>query len=563
MNTLGTKLRQFISWLALIAGMTVFANILWGATQVAQQSDPATDHPPYPPPVTPATSAPTFPPLPTTTPIPTATPLPPIAWGSPPPCLNQPKDAAFWKRAISASEGNAEEERMNAYLRQAKSVTVALAEATLDDVITILDVPDHARDSDILRRELTVLWFNVWSGHLNRATELSFSALPKIRTVGDLVDALEQAFVQGDASSTLIDSSKQLQSGKGVIRPTCARLFDLQLGNQLREIVWSDAGFADQPLAWQRDTADFEWLMGRLVPSPDYRWIAVETFAYERGGPVYLFDVRRKTMANLNRQIGLTFGEAWEVIGWHPDSKHLLLGAEGQPSAFWVDLANNTYKHIPLSPNGTANAGRAYLGLAPDGNTFVYVQSTGAGNSQQLNLYDLLSGKTSTLFTLTEGGLYFPRFSPSGNVIAYILEKGHPTSGLTYAIQLLDITNGSSVTLVEGDLSQTEPVWSPDGQMIAFEWKDPSLPSGFWSPLSEDWLGNIWVASIQSGDTWQVTFIQGAARKPMWSTQGRFLSFFTHDGQVGLVDYTQPGVMWQAATPLSDWPLLTSTIFLP
>lgn len=563
MNTFGPKLRQFITWLVLIAGVAVFANLLWGATQAVQQADPATDNSPYPPPGTPPMPAPTFPPLPTATPTPTATPFPPIAWGSPPSCVNQPQDAASWKQAVNTSKGNDEEKRMNAHLRQAKPMTAALAGATLDDVVAILNTPDNARGVDILRRELTVLWFNVLSGRLNRATEVDFPALPEIRTVGDLADAMERALVQGDAPGALIGISKQFQSGKGTIRPVCARLFDLQLGNQLREIAWSDAGFVDQPLVWQPDTADFNWIMGRLVPSPDYRWIAIETFAYESGGPVYLFDVERKTMANLNRQIGLTLGGAWEIVGWHPDSKHLLLGSEGQPSAFWIDLNSNTYKQIPLSLDGTANAGRAYLGLAQDGNKFIYVKSTGSGNSQQLNLYDLLSDETTTLFTLTEGGLYFPRFSPSGSVIAHTLEKGHPLTGLTYAIQLFDITTNSSVTLVEGDLSQTEPVWSPDGQMIAFEWKDPALPNGFWSPVSEGWLGNIWVASVQSGEAWQVTFIQGAARRPVWSTEGRFLSFFTHDGQLGLADLTQPGVMWQVATPLSDWPLLTSTIFLP
>ena len=117
--------------------------------------------------------------------------------------------------------------------------------------------------------------------------------------------------------------------------------------------------------------------------------------------------------------------------------------------------------------------------------------------------------------------------------------------------------------MVEGDLSPTKPVWSPDGQKLAFAWKDSSLHPGKLTFAEEDdWRGNIWVVTPTSGELKQVTSIQSAARNPVWSLDGQSLTFFTHDGQIGLVAIEQPDVIRQLVGP-GLRPLFGFTLPLP
>ena len=195
----------------------------------------------------------------------------------------------------------------------------------------------------------------------------------------------------------------------------------------------------------------------------------------------------------------------------------------------------------------------------------------GRGNEeaqQQFNLYEMSSGKVSTLFTLTgiEKELSLPRFSPAGDTIAYMVRQGRSLTGLTYAIQLFDLKTHASRALFTGNLGDspwTGFAWSPDGRMIAFCQKEASgayisIPS-----VGQLWHGNIWVVSVPTGETRQATFVQGTAYRPVWSPDGRFLAFLTHDAQIGLTALDQPGVIWRAAKTPPEWPAFTSMLFLP
>jgi len=117
--------------------------------------------------------------------------------------------------------------------------------------------------------------------------------------------------------------------------------------------------------------------------------------------------------------------------------------------------------------------------------------------------------------------------------------------------------------MAEGDLSRTEPVWSPDGRQLTFAWKDASLhPGKLTFAAEDDWRGNIWVITPGTGTLKQVTFIQGAARNLVWSLDGQSLTFFTHNGQIGLVAIEQPDVIRQLVGP-GLRPLFGFTVPLP
>ena len=529
-----------------------------------------------PPPQSPTPQPPTFPavtsiPVPTVTPVMTPTPLPPIVWNPLPACENRLQGLTAWRQYVASRNSDPVVGRqLDAYLRQVRPMSAALRDVGLETLPSLLDVADTAPKTEVIRRELAVLWLNVMSGRLNRATEINFPALSGVHTVGDLLTELESALAEGNESSALLGASKQLLAGQGASRSVCAQLLHLQIGNTIQEITWSGAGLGKRSKLSQLNSADFPWSMGRLMPSPDYRWAAIETAGYERAGPVYLWSLDTGKLAKLNPVSVLGDGKTlaydglptWQVIGWHPDSQHLMIGPSDAGGVYWINLASNTFQVIPFAGDGGVG-GRDFVDLSSDGSKFIYIGRNLTNGTQQLNLYDLSSGKTTNLLTFpfSKGSLHFPRFSPTSDSVAYLIEKIYPDRG--HVIQLLDFKTLAQTTLFEGELGLSEFNWSPDGRMIAFYRKDPSKSYIDIPSVGQLWHGNIWVVSVPSGEMRQITFIKGTAFRPTWSPDGRTLSFLTHDGSIGLTSLEQPGILWKAATTSADMPLFTSMFFVP
>lgn len=119
--------------------------------------------------------------------------------------------------------------------------------------------------------------------------------------------------------------------------------------------------------------------------------------------------------------------------------------------------------------------------ISPDGKTIVYARrsmdrqtdrSTGS-----LWTLDVASGRHRPLLqdeTVNAG----PRFSPSGDRLLYLANTaGKPT------IRVLYLDTGRSVALGQFDRAPGAPVWSPDGQRIAFSMFVPATPPSFSKPI--------------------------------------------------------------------------------
>jgi Tol biopolymer transport system component len=98
---------------------------------------------------------------------------------------------------------------------------------------------------------------------------------------------------------------------------------------------------------------------------------------------------------------------------------------------------------------------------------------------------------------------------------------------------------------VSDHLGHITPVWSPDGKSFAFPWGDPSTRGFYLFPDFDGWLGNIWVATLATNAIQQITHIQGAVRRPVWSLDGTILTFYLHHNQFGATQLGDSQRLWQ------------------
>ncbi len=373
------------------------------------------------------------------------------------------------------------------------------------------------------------------------------------------------------AQPSIPSTSASLQSAP-CAGPVCASLIVTQSGRPGKvdlsaQGILPSASFA-LPAGQVKNS---RFVIDTGLPSPDGKWVAYTTVGNETGGPVLLQNLSTGAWTNLIQAMNahlpggqplLREDDLWDVIGWFPDSARLMIGPVDRSQLLIIDLATFNARQV-LFPGG-GRGGRLFVNLTPDGRGFIFIGEDSAG-SQVLSAYDLSTGQEITLLkqSYEQGALYNPRFAPNQKSVAYLVQKGQPSTGLSYSINLLSSGKGQVAVLVDGNLGITIPTWSPDGRYIAYTRNKDTQPSVVAQgavPTIEN--SSVWIVSVADGKQSQVTFIDGQARNPVWAKDSQTLAFVSGDGQVQMANITRPGILWQAAGP-SQNPELTSAFFLP
>lgn len=352
----------------------------------------------------------------------------------------------------------------------------------------------------------------------------------------------------------------------------CPRLVVAQNG-QVSRLDWSARGLqaAAPSLLPKGLSQNGRFVIDSGMPSPDGKWAAFTSISSESGGPVYLQNLQTGAYTDLIQsanahlaasQPKLQEDALWDVIGWFPDSQQVMIGASDLSSVVIVAIDSFAARTIPFPGDG--NGGRLYVNLARDGSCFYFIGQDESGGPV-INRFDLVMGRIRGIERLPngQGAIFNPQSSPDGKYLAYLVQKGQPSTGMTYAINLLPLDNGASKTLVDS-ASMTVLAWSPDSRYIAFT-RDASGQAILAGPgtTPPPMRGNIWVVATTDGTLTQVTAVDGLARNPAWAKDSRTLAFVTHDGQVGLASLDQPGKIWQIAPASGQQPERTDVFFLP
>jgi Tol biopolymer transport system component len=147
--------------------------------------------------------------------------------------------------------------------------------------------------------------------------------------------------------------------------------------------------------------------------------------------------------------------------------------------------------------------------VSPDGR-FITYDGSRLGNA---DIYRIpLEGGTAQLIADLPGDAFGPVWSPDGNEIAFYAQ----TPGTRSTIFVVSANGGDPRVVVDRPMSDDFPTWSPDGLHIAFHSQGPQ---GIDSP-------RIWTVSRERvGDAWgdPVRLTDFGCRTPDWAPDGESL----------------------------------------
>jgi len=199
--------------------------------------------------------------------------------------------------------------------------------------------------------------------------------------------------------------------------------------------------------------------------------------------------------------------DRWDVPAWSPDSKRLAystaLGFGGVQSdhIVVVDADGQGARNL-TSDHARLGEGRAvFPAWSPDGARIAFIGRPG-GESAKSDIWVMdADGGRITQLTNNPDDQGCPRWSPDGTQVLYTIYRD---IGELFAVEEIWVMNADGTGQRRLADRGASPVWSPDGEYIAFE-----------SDRDGDW--EIFVMDADGNNQTQLTFNNDDDRAPAWS----------------------------------------------
>lgn len=265
---------------------------------------------------------------------------------------------------------------------------------------------------------------------------------------------------------------------------------------------------------------------GSIVETPVSTVTAAQQQDVEPVSDLILYTTRRSGLNQLwtvdagsGRLDAITHSQTWNVAypAWSPDGKWITFTAlQGPETSLHVVDWRGEQDRVLVAAGAAGENGPA--AWSPDGTNLAYI----APDKDSMALFTLTfeSGATQVRLIddlLTRG---LVSWAPDGLAVALTLgspqdnpQPWEPVAGAPYRIGRVDLIHESSTFLTSGLVSDSEPMWSPDGSRIAFACYDEKLST------------QICVINADGSGRMQITHQPGPNALPDWSPDGTRLVF--------------------------------------
>jgi Tol biopolymer transport system component len=266
-----------------------------------------------------------------------------------------------------------------------------------------------------------------------------------------------------------------------------------------------------------------------LFPSPNSIHLILE-FNCHANAFILLYDLTKLTVPILALDRGY-------FLNWSPDGNWFLFRHIDTNQIILITADGSTQVVLDKLPFGTYNAT-----FTLDGKQIIYAASKGLGFGSEMGVLELAGNNLVIQKQFTDQITAFPRWSPDGNQLAYILLADN---NIPYTIGELWLNDGSEakdVLLAEVDAGRGyPPVWLPDGKSIVYVQRENPLS------LQADYLANALHSNLYQVDTASheiaalTTFTETLVYDPVWQPGGNQLAFTAGDA-IWLVEPGQPPI---------------------
>lgn len=268
-----------------------------------------------------------------------------------------------------------------------------------------------------------------------------------------------------------------------------------------------------------------------LNAAPRGPWVALELEC--NGGHASVVRLSNAVTGEA-RPLGSDLGSHIAFLGWSPNGQHVVLLTDvvGDARAVLVAVADSSV--IPLNtPADVYN-----VAISNSGTRMIYSLTRGLGYGSETWIADIDGSNAQRVIADPTHIIAYARFSPDDTHIAYLRM---PDSNIPFTVGELWVMNADGREPRRLDSADAghgyEPAWSPDGTQIAYVVRENS--DDILADQRADRLAsNIHVVNVADGTIQARTSFENAlVEAPVWSGDGEHLAFaaWSPDG---------PGNVW-------------------